>query len=394
VIERELTNAVAAGAIAGAVVLVGDRHGVVHEQAAGRRAIDAAAPMTPDTVFWLASMTKAVTSVAALQLVERGLLALDGDLGDVLPELRRPEVLTGFDSDGAPRLRPASRPVTLRHLLTHTAGFGYAWLSLDLARHAEATGTPPLQSGLRAAYRLPLLFDPGECWAYGIGLDWVGFAIEAASGQGLDAWLAEHVLGPLGMKDTGFAPSAAARARQAALHARLPDGGLVTTDLGFSAEPEVCAGGSGLFGTAGDYLRFLRMLLCAGTIDGERVLEPETVEALSRIYTGPLRAGALASVAPELANDFDLFPHMKTGWGLATLINPDPAPTGRSAGSLAWGGLANTHYWADPARGLAGMILTQVLPFADPVVLDLFRALEAAAYGRPGAAWPQGSKGS
>jgi len=383
-IDRELARAAEDGRIAGAVAQACDRSGTILACAAGRRSVDAPEPMTADTVFWIASMSKAITSVAALQQVERGALSLDGDLGAVLPELHAPRVLEGFDDDGRPRLRPARRPVTLRHLLSHTAGFGYAWSRAELARFVEATGLPGIERGLPEAYRLPLLFDPGEGWVYGIGTDWVGFAVEAASGQRLDAYLAANVTGPLGMKDTGFAPSTDQRARRAALHARLPGGGLATTELGWPEEPEVLMGGGGLFGTADDYLRFLRMLLGEGRLDGERILAPETVAELARIQTGGLRAGAVPSVTPELANAFDAFPGVPTGWGLATLVNPRPTATGRSAGSLSWAGLANTWYWLDPARGVAGVLLTQVLPFADRIVLDLLDAFERDVYARVG----------
>jgi methyl acetate hydrolase len=379
--EIALDAAVAERRVVGAVALVADREGVVYQHAAGLRSVEAPAAMDQDTVFWIASMTKAVASVAALQLVERGKLSLDGELASLLPDLADLQVFDGLDADGTPKLRPARGPVTLRHLLTHTSGFGYAWLHDEIGAWVSATGAPGPTSGLRAAHRQPLMFDPGEGWAYGIGIDWVGIAVEAASGQRLDAYLAEHVLGPLGMADTAFKPSAAQAARRAGMHARGADGVPMAIPFDMPDEPEVLAGGAGLYATAPDYGRFLRMLLNGGALDGARVLSPESMAALCTVQTGDRRAGALKSVAPTLSNDFDVFPGMHTGWGLATMITPEPTADGRSAGSLSWGGLANCYYWADPAAGKAGLILSQLLPFGDPTTLGLFAGLERGAYG-------------
>ncbi|MEO8113528.1 MAG: serine hydrolase domain-containing protein, partial [Phenylobacterium sp.] len=323
---------------------------------------------------------KALVSVAALQLVERGKLNLDGDLSDLLPDLKDLEVFDKPDANGVWGTRPAKGPVTLRHLLTHTSGFGYGWLAPAIGAWTAATGAPDVMSGLRAAHRQPLLFDPGEGWAYGIGIDWVGIAVEAAGGQRLDAYLAEHVFGPLGMVDTAFALTADQAARQAGMHARGEDGALIPIPFAMPTNPEVLSGGGGLYSTAADYGRFLRMLLGGGELEGRRLLAVATMEELARVQTGSRRAGAWKTAAPTLSRDIDLFPGMHTGWGLATLISRDQVPGGRSGGALAWAGLANTYYWADPAAGKAGLILTQVLPFGDPEVLGLFADLERGAY--------------
>jgi methyl acetate hydrolase len=379
--ERDLARAVTDGRIAGAVAMVMDRSGVTYRTAAGVRAAGAPAPMDEATVFWIASMTKAVVSVAALQQVERGTLTLDGDLADLLPDLAGMEVLDGFEADGTPRLRPARRAVTLRHLLTHTAGFGYDWLDADLRRWSQATGAASANGGVRAAHRQPLLFDPGEGWAYGINTDWVGLAVEAASGQRLDAYLGQHVFAPLGMTDTAFALSVEQEARRASLHVRVPDAGLAAMPFAMPADPEVLSGGGGLFGTAPDYGRFLRMLLNGGSLDGRQVLAPQTVALLGEVQTGEHRAGAFKTAAPGTSNDFDLFPDMHTGWGLTGMISPQAGPAGRSAGSLAWAGLFNTYYWVDPTAGIAGLLMAQLLPFGDPEILALTEALERGAYG-------------
>jgi CubicO group peptidase (beta-lactamase class C family) len=372
--EAALDAAVAEGRVAGAVALVADRGGTTYQHAAGARAIGGAEAMTPDTVFWVASMTKAIASVAALQLVERGKLSLDGDLGDLLPDLRDLEVFDRPGPDGVWITRPAEGAVTLRQLLTHTSGFSYGFIDPRINPWLEAAGAV---GGTRAWHRQPLLFDPGQGWAYGIGTDWVGIAVEAASGQRLDAYLAQHIFQPLGMIDTAFALTPQQEARKAGMHARGPEGGLVPIPFGLPSDPEVLSGGGGLYSTAADYGRFLGALLKGGA----GMVSAQTMAELGAPQTGPRRAGMWTTAADTLSRDIDLYPGMKTGWGLATMITPDATAEGRSAGSLAWAGLANTYYWADPAAGKAGLILTQVLPFGDPGVLSLFADLERGAYG-------------
>jgi CubicO group peptidase (beta-lactamase class C family) len=378
--EDAVAAAIGEGKIAGAVALAVDRGGIVYEHAAGVRAAGQPAAMSRDTVFWIASMTKALTSVAALQLVEQGRLSLDGDLTALLPEFAALQVLEGIE-DGRAKLRPARSAPTLRQLLTHTAGFAYAFTDPRLAAYAASGGV--VSGDTRAAHAQPLMFDPGEGWTYGINIDWAGVAIEAASGRRLDAYMAEAVLGPLGMADTSFGPRAADAGRRAALHVKGPNGELVATPLTPTVEvqPEVISGGGGLYSTAPDYARFLQMLLNGGELDGRRLLAETTVRSLSEVHSGPYRAGAWTSPAPHVSHDFDPLPGHDAGHGLATLVNPRPGPHGRSAGSLAWAGLANTYYWADPAAGKAGVLMTQQMPFGDPAVLDLLAALERGVYG-------------
>ncbi len=377
---KHLDDAIIAGLerakLPGAVALIGDRDGMLYAKAFGTRGVADAAPMTLDTPFWLASMTKAVTSVAAMQLVERGRLTLDGPIGSLLPELAQPSVLTGFGAGGAPITRPASRPVTLRHLLTHTAGFGYDFMNRDMLRSRGENGPAP---GSRASLNATLLFDPGERWEYGISTDWVGLAVEAASGQDLGAYFAEHIFGPLSMTDTGFVLD---ETRAAPLHTRQPDGGLapIPSMAALLNGGGYLSGGGGLSGTGRDYMRFLRMVLNGGALDGAKVLESETVSMMAQNQIGDLRAGALGSVMPHMTLPFDLFPDAQTGWGLGFLINPEPIPGRRAAGSLAWAGLANTHYWIDPASDLAGLLLAQTFPFGDAGVMALVADFETAAY--------------
>ncbi len=290
-IDRALRQAVAAGDVPGVVAVAADAQGVVYEGAFGLRHLEDGPAMTLDTVFWIASMTKAVTSVAALQLVERGLLELDAPIGALLPGLAAPQVLEGFDAEGAPRLRPARRPITLRHLLTHTAGFGYDIWNAEINRYMAATGLPPTGTGRLAALAAPLLFDPGERWNYGINTDWVGRAVEAASGRSLDVYFRERIFGPLGMTETGHVLRPEQRTRRAAMHQRVADGGLAPVAFALPEAPEFFSGSGGLHSTAGDYLRFARMILGRGRLDGAELLRPETVDLMATNQIGPLTVG-------------------------------------------------------------------------------------------------------
>jgi CubicO group peptidase (beta-lactamase class C family) len=377
----QLLDAVTRGAVPGAVALAVDRGGTLFEIAAGRRDLSGDVAMTTDTLFWIASMTKAIVSVAAMQLVEQGRLHLDAPIGTLLPALAAPQVLEGFDAAGAPLLRPARTAITLRQLLSHTAGYGYTIWSADLLRYVRQAGLSPIPANWDEVARTPLLFDPGTRWTYGTGVDMAGLAIEAASGESLADYLAGHVLGPLGMAETGFTLTPGQRARLARVHARMPDGGLRPIDWAVGNGQGFTGGGGELCGTARDYGRFLRMLLNGGALDGVRVLRADTVAGMGRNQIGDLAVTRLVSAAPKLARDVDLFPGMALKWGLGFLLTPAAGPHGRSAGSLTWGGLANCYYWIDPGRGVAGCLLTQILPFADAPALELFGAVERAAYG-------------
>lgn len=379
-IDAALQEAVASGSVPGLVAMAADRDGLLYQGAFGRRGLDGPAPMTPDTVFWIASMTKAVTSVAAMQLVEEGRLALDTPLGGLLPDLAAPQVLEGFDAAGMPRLRPARRPITLRHLLTHTAGFTYNTWNAEMARYVELTGLPAARTGRLDSLRAPLVFDPGERWEYGIATDWVGRAVEAASGRSLDQVMQERILAPLGMVDTGYVPGPSQQARRATVHQRGADGRLTPIEFELPRDPEFFGGGGGLLSTGPDYLRFLRMLLNGGALDGARILRPETVAEMGRNQIGALTFRPMRSALPALSNDVDPFPGTVCRWGLGFLINEEDVPGRRAAGSLAWAGLGNTWFWIDPRRGIAGLLMTQILPFADHAVLDLFARFEAAIH--------------
>lgn len=379
-IDRILSQAVKANDVPGVVAMSATDEGVIYEGAFGKRKLGTDAAMTLDTVVWIASMTKAITAAAAMQLVERGKLQLDSPAAEVVPELSKAQVLEGFDASGTPRLRPPTQAMTLRHLLTHTAGFSYEIWSADIVRYQEVTGTPGITTCENAALTTPLLFDPGERWDYGISIDWVGKMVEAVSGQALGDYLQRNLLAPLGMDSTSFKISPSQRARLASIHARGADGTLAVFPFEVPQEPQFQMGGGGLYSTVPDYMRFTQMLLHRGTFDGNQVLKPETVHMMSQNHIGDINCVELRTVAPSLSNNADFFPGMQQKWGLSFLINTTPTPQGRSTGSLAWAGLANTFFWIDPTRCVTGVFATQLLPFFDHKAITLLRNYEAAVY--------------
>ncbi len=379
--DQLLSNAINDGAVPGVVAGATDRDGNLYLGGFGERVLGSSEEMTPDTVGWLASMTKALTGAAAMQLVERGQLSLDTPAAEVVPALGEARVLEGFEEDGAPRTRAPKRDMTLRHLLTHTAGYSYETWNASILAYQAATGTPGIISCQDAALGTPLLFDPGDRWEYGIGIDWIGKMVEAVSGERLGEYFRDNLLLPLGMRDTAFRITDAMRARLAKIHQRVDDGSLLPQmNLELPQDPEVELGGAGLYGTIPDYLRFVRMMLNEGRVAGEQILAPETVAEMSRNQMGTSRVTPLMTVIPPFSNDADFFPEMPKTWGFSFMINTEDAPTGRSAGSLAWAGLANSYFWIDQAKGVGGAYLTQVLPFADKKSLPLYLAFERAVY--------------
>jgi methyl acetate hydrolase len=364
----------------GVVAMAANSKEVIYQGAYGKRDLSKDDAMTADSVFWIASMTKAITAAGAMQLVEQGKLSLDAPIGKVLPDLAAPQVLEGFDAKGEPKLRPAKNPITLRHLMTHTAGFCYDLWNGDMVKYLEKTGTPGITTCKNAALKTPIMSDPGARWEYGTNIDFVGKAVEAVSGKRLDAYLRDHLFTPLGMSDTGFKIGDAQRKRLVGMHARGPDGSLVAIPFELEQDPEFHMGGGGLYGTAGDYIKFTRMILNKGRGNGNQVLKPETVAMMGQNHIGDLNMTKIISALPDFTNDVDLYPDMVKKWGLSFLINTAKTPEGRSPGSLAWAGLANTYFWIDPARDVTGVILMQLLPFVDKKCLEAFAGFERGVY--------------
>ena len=379
-IDKALAEAVNSGRAPGVVALAANDKGTIYSGAFGKRSLAQAQPMTVDSVFWIASMTKAVTTAAAMQMVEQGKLKLDQPASEILPDLAAAQVLEGFDAAGKPQLRPVKRPVTLRQLLTHTAGYTYDIWNENTGRYEKQANLPGLITCKDDALKTPLAFDPGDRWEYGINIDFAGKMVEKVSGQRLESYFRDHIFGPLGMADTSFKLSPSQRERLVAMHARGADGSLTAIEFEMPQEPEFFMGGGGLYSTGPDYLKFVRMFLNKGSLEGKTVLRPETVAMMGQNQIGDTNVVALKTVMPDSSLDAEFFPGMVKKWGLGFMINTEAAPTGRSAGSLAWAGLANTYYWIDPSKNIAGVILMQLLPFADTKALQTFAEFETSLY--------------
>jgi len=369
-IDGALQARVSAREIPGVVAMAANEKSVVYEGAFGFRDMATGSRMSADTIFRIASMVKLLTSVAALQLVERGKLTLDEPAGNIDPKLASMQVLTGFDAKGIPQLRPAQKPLTLRNLLTHTSGFSYLLWDPNVVRYLKFARRDP------ALPRMPLMFEPGSRWAYGGGLDRVGRMVGIAGGQSLDRYFSDHITGPLGMNDTSFSLSKKQRERQASLHVREANGRLLPQPLEKPNASKVFSGGGGIYSTAPDYLTLLQALLNGGRIRETRILRPETAALMATNQIGNLEAGILKTTNPALSNNVDFFPGVQLRWGLGHMINIDPVPDGRKAGSLTWAGLFNTYYWIDPTMRIAGVIMMQILPFADREALKAYRQFE------------------
>jgi methyl acetate hydrolase len=379
-IDKVLRAPIEADLIPGVVAVAADDRGVIYEGAFGRRAVDKREWMTLDSVFRIASMTKAITGTAAMQLVEKGRIELEQPMRDVLPIIKDVKVLEGFKGDGTPRLRDPNSPITLRHLLTHTSGYGYDIFNPDLARYVQIAGLPSILSRKNNALRVPLLFDPGSGWEYGIGLDLVGKVIEEVTGEDLESYFRRYILDPLGMHDTSFLLRNDMAGRLVGTHMRGPDGKPIAISIEPLEEAEFHTGGAGLFSTAPDYLAFTRMLLAGGTLNGVEVLKPETVKLMARNAVGDLNVPMVRSNNPALALEVETFPGQVKKWGLTFLINTEDVEGFRSAGSLTWGGVHNTYFWIDLKKRITAVALMQILPIGDPHVQETMIAFERTLY--------------
>ncbi len=367
--------------VPGVVAMATDRTGNIYEGAAGQRLLGQDALMTTDSVFAIFSTTKAITGTAALQLVEEGRLDLDAPARKYAPDLGTLQVLDGFDSAGKPQLRPPKRDVTTRMLLLHTAGFGYDFFNERYNRLAQEHGQPSVITASKAALATPLLFDPGEHWEYGSNIDWAGQVVEGITGKRLGQVMQERIFAPLGMTSTGFSLTADMRARLARMHQREADGSLTPlADFELPQPPDVDMGGHGLYGTVGDYCRFIRMWLNDGMGEHGRVLKPETVRMAEKNGLGDRKIKLLPGVIASLSNDAEFFPGLPKSWALTFMVNDTKAPTGRPAGALGWAGLANLFYWIDRQNGIGGFWATQILPFADPASFGGYMEFETAVY--------------
>lgn len=337
-------------------------------------------PVNADTIFAIASMTKAITTAAALQLVEQGKVQLDEPVSKYLPQLAKLDLLEGFDAAGKPVLRPSQTGITLKHLLTHTSGLCYDIWHGDMFRYTFQYRSAT--SGQAAAGTVgPLMFEPGTRWQYGQGIDWAGRLVETLSGLSLEEYFQAKILGPLEMRDTSYIIPEAKFDRLASIYRRQPDGLLKQDTRALPAPPKAFNGGGGLYSTVGDYVRFMQMILGMGRgSNGARILRAKTVESMKVNQIGELTAGKMKSYRPLLSSDVDIQPGVTEKWGLGFLINTTAYAGGRSAGSLAWAGIANTYYWIDPKRSRCGVLMMQYYPFVDKEAVGLLGDFERAVY--------------
>jgi methyl acetate hydrolase len=379
-IDAVLDAGVADGRIPGVIAMVADSDGVIYQGVAGERSTSTDDDMTMDTIVRIASMTKAITSVAIMQLVEQGKINLDDSASDYLAFIGDAQVLDGFDADEKPILRAPSTPVTVRHLLSHTSGYVYEIWNKKAAKYVEQGRVESMMTGGDGFYAAPLMSDPGSKWEYGISTDILGRLVEAITGQTLDDYFKEYIFLPLGMSDTYFNVPDDKAARMAPLFSRSPDGKLTESPVSNTPTSNF-SGGGGLSSTANDYIRFMRALLNGGELDGVRILNAGSIELMAQNHIGELEAAnSIISSDPTLSNDVNVFPHSVDKFGLGFLINTEPVPGGRSSGSLMWAGIYNTYFWIDRENDLCAVLMTQILPFYDDDVIQLLGQFETAVY--------------
>jgi len=372
-IDEAMRGAIARKDIAGVVAMAADRKGVIYQGAFGVADLGEARPVKLDALFRIASMTKAITSTAAMQLIEQGRFGLEDPVEKYLPQFAKLSVFESFDgATGAYRLRPATKAVTVRHLFTHTSGLGYPFTNPTVRDFKPRAGEEyPVG---------PLVFEPGERWLYSTSTDWLGRLVEKVSGQSLEDYFRQHIFMPLAMADTFYFVPKDKEARLVTVNRRIADGSIGKEPVQPPTSGFTPIGGGGLSSTAYDYLRFTRALLNGGELEGGRILSAGSVALMGQNQIGALGVPAQKTALPDRSDDFSFIADGRDKWGLGFLITADAVPSKRSAGSLSWGGINNTYYWLDPTRGITGVILMQFLPFADRKALALYDAFERGVY--------------
>ena len=366
-----LKSATDRGDVPGVVVAVVDKNGVLYNEAFGKSSTVKNAPMTKDTIFNVASMTKPITSAAIMILVDEGKLKLDDEVAKYLPKWKDPQVISKFnEADASFETRPAKRQIPIRHLLTHTSGIGYGFSSPMLTKIMEKTKKSEMDS--------PLLFDPGESWAYGASTRVLGLVVEAVSGQKIDAYLQARILGPLGMNDTGYLVPTTKYSRVVAVNARNASGKFEERPVPATI-PATVQGDGGLYGTASDYGLFLRMLLNRGTLNGKRILTEQSAKLMLEPATGSVVVKEQQSANPSLSRNFPVGAG-KEKWGLGFQLAADKQANRRSPGSGTWAGIFNTHFFIDPSRELGVVVMMQTLPFYDEASMKVYAGAEEAVY--------------
>ena len=368
-LSTSLKEATDRGDVPGVVVAVVNKDGTLYHEAFGVSSTLRKTPMAKDTIFNMASMTKPVTSVAIMMLVDEGKLTLDDEVAKYLPKYRNPVVISRFnEADASFDTRPAKRPITIRHLLTHTSGIGYGF--------ASPTLTKIMQRTMQTEMDMPLLFDPGESWAYGAGTRVLGQVVEAISGQKIDAFLETRILHPLGMHDTSYLVPPAKYPRVVAVNARGADGKFVERPVPATL-PASVAGDGGLYGTASDYGLFLRMLLNRGKLGNARILSEKSAKTIFESHTGNVVVQPQESANQALSRNFPVGAG-KDRWGLGFQLAAERLPNRRNPGSGTWAGIFNTHFFIDPSREIGVIVMMQVLPFYDDAAMKVYAGVEEA----------------
>jgi methyl acetate hydrolase len=354
--------------IPGILAVVTDVDCTVYTCALGMASRRNGIAMAPDTVFRIASMTKLVTSIAVMMLVDEGLVDLDAPLSRYVPDYRRPGVLVSFDlQTGDYRTRPAPNDPSVRQLLSHTSGYGYWFLDPRLFQLVD--GEPDL---LKAPF---LIDEPGRLFTYGTSTDVLAQLIEPVSGKPLEDFFAQRIFKPLGMRDTSF-DLPANPDRLASVFLRTPEGFAEQQSESTGPAPR---GGGGLYSTADDYCRLLRLLLNKGECRGTRLLSAVSCNAMTCNQIGDLYAHVQTTAFRDRSNDF-IFMSGTQKFGLGLAIETTNQPCGRPAGSASWAGIFNTYYWIDFANEFAAVVLMQVRPFADAHCVEAYRRFERALY--------------
>ena len=379
-LDKVIADAVAQQDAPFLVAMVGHRDGAVWSGAAGQRS--PGQPASLDTVFRIFSMTKAVGSMAAMVLMDRGKLSADATVESIVPEFAQLQLLDGFDASGAPILRAPKVKATVRHLATHTSGLCYEFWNAAMARYMQASGAPAILSGLTSAMNYPLQFEPGTQWGYGIGIDWLGRVVEKVDGRRIDQFCREEIFEPLGMTDTAFEVLPHMAARLASVSLRGEDGKFADFALAPPSKPEFYGMGHALYSTAPDYLRFLRMVMGHGALDGKRIISVAGLAHMLANQIGSVAIHSLPSTAPPLSADLDLFPGRKKSHSMAFMRFDEDTPGMRHAGSQGWAGVLNSHYWFDPTANVIGLLMTQSLPFIEPRFASTYEKFERAVYRR------------